>query len=240
MRLVESAKQRGIKPTARLFATTVPTVRKWLRRFQQPALRSSSRALFFTILLFLIQTRCTTAQEKPLEKCKENPVGARAPALGSSQSAADHLRQKINFAPWWIYRNTLSLIFTPLKHAGFRGWTDYCSVACARGEVRHAVGGIDGMYTVDLALSAFQVNETETRLRGPRYLRVELFHAVKKRLRVLPRKGDSVQICGKLMWDADGFLELHPRNPDDIQFIGHVSDSGPPWPFQGSESRKLH
>jgi transposase-like protein len=35
LRLVECAKDRGIKPTARLFATTVPTVRKWLRRFQQ-------------------------------------------------------------------------------------------------------------------------------------------------------------------------------------------------------------
>jgi transposase len=35
LRLVEAAKQHGIKPTARLFATTVPTVRKWLRRFQQ-------------------------------------------------------------------------------------------------------------------------------------------------------------------------------------------------------------
>jgi transposase len=31
---VDSARQRGIKPTARLFATTVPTVRKWLRRYQ--------------------------------------------------------------------------------------------------------------------------------------------------------------------------------------------------------------
>lgn len=35
LRLVESVKQRGIKATARLFATTVLTVRKWLRRFQQ-------------------------------------------------------------------------------------------------------------------------------------------------------------------------------------------------------------
>jgi transposase len=35
LRLAESAKERGIKPTARLFATTVPTVGKWLRRFQQ-------------------------------------------------------------------------------------------------------------------------------------------------------------------------------------------------------------
>jgi transposase-like protein len=38
LRLVESAKERGIKPTARLFVTTVPTVRKWLRRFQQQGL----------------------------------------------------------------------------------------------------------------------------------------------------------------------------------------------------------
>jgi hypothetical protein len=39
LRLVESARQWGIKPTARLFQTTVPTVRKWLRRFQQQGLR---------------------------------------------------------------------------------------------------------------------------------------------------------------------------------------------------------
>ena len=35
LRLVHSARQLGIKPAARLFRTTVPTVRKWLRRYQQ-------------------------------------------------------------------------------------------------------------------------------------------------------------------------------------------------------------
>jgi hypothetical protein len=35
LRLLESAKGRGSKPTVRLFATTVPMVRKLLRRFQQ-------------------------------------------------------------------------------------------------------------------------------------------------------------------------------------------------------------
>ena len=35
LRLVDSARQRGLKPTARLFVTTVPTVRKWLRRYLQ-------------------------------------------------------------------------------------------------------------------------------------------------------------------------------------------------------------
>jgi transposase len=47
LRLVESARQRGLKPTARLFHTTVPTVRKWLRRYLQQGpsgLREHSRA----------------------------------------------------------------------------------------------------------------------------------------------------------------------------------------------------
>jgi hypothetical protein len=35
---VESAQPRGIKPAARLFATSVPTVSKWLRGFQQHGL----------------------------------------------------------------------------------------------------------------------------------------------------------------------------------------------------------
>jgi transposase len=47
LRLVQNARQHGIKPAARAFATTVPTVRKWLRRFQQhglSGLREHSRA----------------------------------------------------------------------------------------------------------------------------------------------------------------------------------------------------
>ena len=34
LRLVQYARRGGIKPAARAFATTVPTVRKWLRRYQ--------------------------------------------------------------------------------------------------------------------------------------------------------------------------------------------------------------
>src|SRR6266436_9854514 len=47
LRLVQHARQHGIKPTARFFSTTVPTVRKWLRRFKQhgpSGLREHSRA----------------------------------------------------------------------------------------------------------------------------------------------------------------------------------------------------
>ena len=47
LRLVESVRQRGLKPTARLFATSVATVRKWWRRYQQlgpSGLKEKSRA----------------------------------------------------------------------------------------------------------------------------------------------------------------------------------------------------
>jgi transposase len=47
LRLVESVRERGIKPTARLFATSTLTVRKWWRRYKQlgpSGLREQSRA----------------------------------------------------------------------------------------------------------------------------------------------------------------------------------------------------
>jgi len=47
LQLVQQARQHGIKPTARTFATTVATVRKWLRRYRQhgpSGLREHSRA----------------------------------------------------------------------------------------------------------------------------------------------------------------------------------------------------
>jgi transposase-like protein len=46
-RLVESARKRGIKPTARLFTTSILTFRKWWRRLQQhgpSGLQEHSRA----------------------------------------------------------------------------------------------------------------------------------------------------------------------------------------------------
>ena len=47
LRLVQTARQQGIKAAARLFQTSVPTVRKWLRRYQREklsGLQEQSRA----------------------------------------------------------------------------------------------------------------------------------------------------------------------------------------------------
>jgi hypothetical protein len=157
--------------------------------------------------------------ERSIEICKRHPVGAQPPDLKTPQDAANALRKKVNFTPLWIYRNTLAGIFTPLKHAGFRGWTDYCAEACAVGKVLSGVGGIDAMYTVDMALESFSVNGAATHLEGPRFVRVEFFSGTKKHVNRLPRKGDSARICGKLMWDGDGFLEIHPLESGDVGIL---------------------
>ena len=182
-------------------------------------IRVAGSFLLLMVLAWAVCAPCAAAQEKPIRICKRGPVGFRPPDIKSPQDAADALRRKVNLTPWWIYRNTLAIIFTPLKFAGFRGWTDYCSEACAVGLVEHGVGGIDRMYTVDIALREFSVNGEKTRLDGQRFIRVEFFSGVKKKTRPLPRKGDSVRICGKLMWDGDGFLEIHPRSPADVEIL---------------------
>jgi hypothetical protein len=164
--------------------------------------------------------------ERSIEICKRHPVGAQPPDLKTSQDAANALRKKVNFTPWWIYRNTLAGIFTPLKHAGFRGWTDYCAEACAVGKVLSGVGGVDAMYTVDMALESFSVNGVETHLDGPRFVRVEFFSETKKSVDRLPRKGDSARICGKLMWDGDGFLEIHPRESGGVEILNEKPKPG--------------
>src|SRR5260370_6980095 len=64
LRLVESVRERGIKPTARLFATSTLTVRKWWRRYQQhgpSGLREHSRAPHRHPL----KTTADTAQQSP-------------------------------------------------------------------------------------------------------------------------------------------------------------------------------
>src|SRR5713101_7444717 len=74
LRLVESVRDRGIKPTARLFATTLPTVRKWLPEL--PAARPFRPG------------RTSPCASPPVS---ENFVGHRSATRRASQNAA-HLR----------------------------------------------------------------------------------------------------------------------------------------------------
>src|SRR5712692_6514554 len=77
LQLVESACQRGLKPTARLFATTVPTVRKWLRRHATPV-----------IFVFCPRSRAT----RPRERSPARPATLSGEAAHRSCRAAHKAR----------------------------------------------------------------------------------------------------------------------------------------------------
>lgn len=84
------------------------------------------------------------------------------------------------------------------------------------GTVVHAAGSDDGFYTIDIAISSLSVGGIDApRARG-RFIRVETLPWVRPGapLPLAPR--DSVCILGGLWWDADGFLEIHPRQSADM------------------------
>ena len=85
--LVESAKQRGIKSTAQLLATTMPTVRKWLRRYQQrgPTGLTQARALRSSCALRPFRLRRDANLREPLHWRHANSIMAGELSWSSSR-----------------------------------------------------------------------------------------------------------------------------------------------------------
>jgi hypothetical protein len=165
-------------------------------------------------------------------------------ALQSIDSYADphsfarSLRLKPNERLPWLAKAT-GFFTTPFfKKRGISGWIKCpeqrerggdksCSrvppIACATGRVfRTPAISNDGLATIDLALDALEFcsaslscrqradlvpEQTSTRRR---YVRVEHRHRGKG----IPKKGELVYLCGKLLWDTDreGWWEIHPSD----------------------------
>ena len=112
---------------------------------------------------------------------------------------------------------------TPFKEAGVRGWTDYQLRACVTGVVYHSVESTDMEQTIDIEFDG-EKSLTVDGVDGitkPSYIRVELFPGVAKDMpsATIPSVGRRVKICGKLMWDADGSLEIHPQKSSDVSIL---------------------
>lgn len=119
---------------------------------------------------------------------------------------------------------------TQFKLMGISGWlgTDIPRT-CAIGEVRERALSTDGLATIDLELALLNVGggrryrfDPGHGVNGPRHLRVEYFFVVAEMLESVPEKGQCVQICGKVKWDTDheGWYEIHPSGPEDVEIFG--------------------
>jgi len=119
------------------------------------------------------------------------------------------------------------LLTTPFKNIGVQGWTDFYRQACVSGVVTQAALSTDRFATIDVAVTRFSVCDVETSVDSNRFLRIELCTVC--RTDSLPQVGQSIRVCGELMWDwdPDGFLEIHPRT-NDVLAVDQASTRSSP------------
>jgi hypothetical protein len=106
------------------------------------------------------------------------------------------------------------------KWMGIQGWRDYHLSANVSGTVIHAAGSTDGLYTIDLQIEQLHVGVQAVSLpKYPTFIRIEVFPSKRNGAPLPVHAGEVMCISGMLMWDADGFLEIHPKSATDIMEV---------------------
>lgn len=142
----------------------------------------------------------------------------RPPDIKSSSDLPCALRRTSNPPLKLIARSTGILTTYLGKWLGIQGWRDYHLPATVTGEVVHAAGSTDAFYTIDVKIESLRVAGKQVQvIPGTSFIRIEVLPRARfgAPLRVCPDQ--PIRVSGKLMWDADGFLEIHPTLANDIQ-----------------------
>jgi hypothetical protein len=144
-------------------------------------------------------------------------AGHFPPAIHQPEDIVRNLLPEIN-GPVKPAGETFGILTTPFKRLGIFGWRDLGYDGEATGRVLRAARSTDQFYTVDMALETLSIDGRQMSLNGHRYLRAELcLCEVKLPYPDRPRAGDVVWIRGRMVWDGDGFVEIHPRHSDDVK-----------------------
>lgn len=143
------------------------------------------------------------------------------PHIVSAGDAVGRLRETANRRLRGFAR-VAGILTTPLaKNIGIRGWRDYCLDVEVTGQVWQVARSWDGYETVDIALERFGSAGDPANLVAGRhkFIRLELRRAVRKGMRRNPAPGDRVEVRGHLLWDGDGFLEVHPLQGGSVHVL---------------------
>ncbi|HTR40018.1 MAG TPA: hypothetical protein VMH87_00190 [Pseudomonadales bacterium] len=109
---------------------------------------------------------------------------------------------------------------TLFKSAGIQGWKDYHMDAVATGvALRHEF--TSGPYlTLDMRLQSLTVNHVAVRFHGTNYMRVVTFLGkVSVGPLVYEETNPVVAAHGKLVWNRDGWFEIHPQETGDVGLV---------------------
>ena len=139
------------------------------------------------------------------------------PKITSATDLPCLLRASENARLGWFAR-TSGVVTTYLgKMLGIQGWRDYHLLGTVKSRVVHAARSTDFLYTIDLRIEQLWVGGKPVTLAvGSKFIRAEVFPFVRMGTLLPVRENDEVCVSGELMWDGDGFLEIHPKKRTDF------------------------
>jgi hypothetical protein len=146
--------------------------------------------------------------------------GKAAPKITGLDVPAIQTNLSVSVVPK-VSRITMLTDFStiPLKGMGIQGWKDFHLDAEARGTVIQHQLSSDRILTVDLRLNSLAVNGTSIPLAGDRFIRAEIYRGkVIVDKKSFAQKDAVMVVKGKLVWDSDGWFEIHPQGRDDVRF----------------------
>jgi hypothetical protein len=153
--------------------------------------------------------------------------GKPAPKLQGPRDPALQANLSTNSWPSQPFAGRAAEVGTTLfKSAGIQGWKDYHMSALATGvTVQHEY--TSGPYlTIDLRLQSLMVKHVVVPLRGRRYMRVVIFLPKASADPAVYKQTNSVVLAkGKLVWNFDGWFEIHPREKGDVTLLQAVVDT---------------
>jgi hypothetical protein len=150
-------------------------------------------------------------QEVVIDGKQPPPIhGPRDPAIAANLTT--------NLWPKQPFAGSAAEVGTTLiKSAGIQGWKDYHMNARATGiALQHKF--TSGPYmNIDMRLLSLTVDRTRVPLQGTKYMRVVIFLGdISVGPLVYEETNPVVVAQGKLVWNRDGWFEIHPQETGDV------------------------
>ena len=113
-----------------------------------------------------------------------------------------------------------------IKSSGIQGWKDYHMDARAIGVSLQRKFTSGPNLTIDLRLQSLTVKNIPVPLNRPSYMRVVLFLMKTSVASAVYERTNSVIIArGKLVWNSDGWFEIHPQRTGDVRLAPDIPTS---------------
>ena len=146
-------------------------------------------------------------------------IGHCPPTINHPQDIACQLRTSVNPKLCPLDRFS-GIVSTAGKRLGISGWSDLGYDGEVTGTVLQAAKSTDQFYTVDIKVETLRIDGATGTCDRERYLRAEICLCnVDLRKNERPCPGDEVRMRGRMVWDGDGFVEIHPRSRDEVRTL---------------------